>query len=233
MITGPIFRVELVSAARRRRYFALRVLYSAIILFVLWVTYESVAVRVARSGDQMRIAQMAEAAANFFYTFSWVQIIGILLVAPAMAVGTIATERERRTIEYLFTTDLSNVEIVLGKTIARLLLIGQLVLASLPILFIFRLLGGIPANLLAASFLISASTALVVTAISVCISVWSPRARDAAMRVYRVLAVLVLGPIVALPLLSMMGANSRLVLRILDAVNFLWEINPLVVLGQS
>jgi ABC-type transport system involved in multi-copper enzyme maturation permease subunit len=235
MITGPIFRVEMVSAARRRRYFTLRVLYSAIILFVLWVTYESAAVRLARNGagGHVPISQTAETAATFFYTFSWIQIAGILLVAPAMAVGTIATERERRTIEYLFTTDLSNIEIVLGKTVARLLLIGQLVLASLPILFIFRLLGGIPANLLAASFLVSASTALIVTAISVCISVWSPRARDAAMRVYRALAVLVLGPVLALPLLALLGPTNPLVLRTLDAVRFLWEVNPLVVLGQA
>src|SRR5688572_2117752 len=111
MITGPIFRVELVSAARRRRYFALRVLYSPIILFVLWVTYEGVTQynSAPASGNPLRISQTAQAAATFFYTFSWVQVVGILLVAPAMAVGTIATERERRTIEYLFTTDLSNV----------------------------------------------------------------------------------------------------------------------------
>ena len=42
----------------------------------------------------------------FFLSFSWLQILLILLVGPAMAVGTIATERERRTIEYLFVTDL-------------------------------------------------------------------------------------------------------------------------------
>lgn len=135
MITGPIFRVELVSAARRRRYFALRVAYSLVILFVLWVTYENTAMNSARrGGSSSSINATANAAAAFFWSFSWVQVIGILLVAPAMAVGTIATERERRTIEYLFATDLSNLEIVLGKTAARLLLIGQLVLASLPVL---------------------------------------------------------------------------------------------------
>ena len=235
MITGPIFRVELVSAARRRRYFGLRVVYSAIILFVLWVTYENVTAynSFSSGGAASSISATANAAAAFFWSFSWVQLIGILLVAPAMAVGTIATERERRTIEYLFATDLSNLEIVLGKTAARLLLIGQLVLASLPILFIFRLLGGIPADLLAASFTIAASTALFVTSISVCVSVWSPRARDAAMRVYRALAVLLIGPPIVLPLLTMGAPNNWWAQQAATALGFLWDVNPLTVLFQS
>src|SRR5688500_338935 len=157
MITGPIFRVEMVSAARRRRYFVLRVIFAGLLLSILWMTFASsqYAVR-AGGGQRLSISELAEIATTFFLAFSWMQLVGMLAVAPAMAVGTIATERERRTIEYLFATDLSNVEIVLGKTVARLLLIGQMVLVSLPILFLFRLLGGIPANLLAASFLISA-----------------------------------------------------------------------------
>jgi ABC-type transport system involved in multi-copper enzyme maturation permease subunit len=234
MITGPIFRVELVSSARRRRYYALRILYSAIILFVLWVTYENVtAYNSFVGGTNSSIAQMARAAAAFFYTFSWVQLVGILLVAPAMAVGTIATERERRTIEYLFVSDLSDVEIVLGKTVARLMLTGQLLLVSLPILFIFRLMGGIPADLLTASFLIAAGTAVFVTAISVCISVWSPRVRDAAMRVYRALAVLFLGPMLLRPLLMLIGSTSWWADAASDALGFLLELNPLMILFNS
>jgi ABC-type transport system involved in multi-copper enzyme maturation permease subunit len=149
---GPIFRVELVSIARRRRYFALRVLYASLILMVLWMTYEST--NAFRYGTaHQSIQQAAALAAGFFISFSWLQLLAILFVGPAMAVGTIATERERRTIEYLFVTDLSNSEIVLGKTFARLTLMAQFVLVGLPILFLFRLLGGIPAEALLASFL--------------------------------------------------------------------------------
>src|SRR5262245_15114859 len=114
MLAGPIFRVEMVTAARRDRYFWLRVLYGAIILFVLWATYINVdlsATRAGQAGEGPSISERAEAAAMFFFAFSWVQLLGLLAVAPAMAVGTIATERERRTIEYLFATDLSNTEI--------------------------------------------------------------------------------------------------------------------------
>lgn len=235
MLLGPIFRVELVTTARRRRYFFLRVLYAAVILFILWVTYESAAsYQRYMSGGQTSIRQLAETAKAFFISFSWVQILGILAVAPAMAVGTIAAERERRTIEYLFATDLSNLEIILGKTIARVLLVGQFMLASLPILFLFRLLGGIPADLLAGSFLIAASTAIFLTAISVCVSVWTPRSRDAAMRVYRILAALLILP----PILSGFLAMGLLPPgpwrdSISVGLTFLLSLNPLWVLGMA
>jgi ABC-type transport system involved in multi-copper enzyme maturation permease subunit len=184
MLLGPIFRVELVSVARRRRYFVLRVLYALLILFVLWTTYSSA--YYLRSG-QPSIRASAMLAAGFFVSFSWLQVLSILLVGPAMAAGTIASERERRTIEYLFATDLSNTEIVLGKTVARLTLLGQFILVGLPILFLFRLMGGIPAEALLVTFLSAAGTAIMLTGLSIAISVWSPKARDAVGRIYALL----------------------------------------------
>ena len=195
MLLGPIFRVELVAVARRRRYFLLRVVYAFLILLVLWATCESVQV-LSAGRQRMSIRHAADLATRFFYSFSWLQMLAILAVGPAMAVGTIATERERRTIEYLFTTDLANHEIILGKLCARLALLGQFVLVGVPILYIFRLMGGIPASLLFTTLLLAASTSLLLAAISVCISVWSPRARDATVRVYLVLAALLFVPMI-------------------------------------
>ncbi len=233
MLLGPIFRVELVATARRRRYFLLRVLYAILILFVLWTAYESSSW--ARSGQgNVSIQHGATLAASFFYSFSWLQMLALLVVGPAMAVGTIASERERRTIEYLFATDLSNTEIVLGKTIARLMLIGQFVLVGLPILFMFRLMGGIPANLLLTTFLLAASTAMLLTALSICVSVWSARARDATVRIYVSLAALLFLPMIFKPLLGL-GTNSGTLLQVLctPIVDACLVINPLWTLANS
>jgi ABC-type transport system involved in multi-copper enzyme maturation permease subunit len=236
MLPGPIFKVEIVAAARRRRYFLMRVVFAALILCVLWATFASASAAYSRYGSDGRlsISQAAAMATNFFVAFTWMQLIGMLAVAPAMAVGTIAAERERRTIEYLFVTDLSNLEIVLGKTFARLLLIGQLALVSLPILFLFRLLGGIPADLLAASFLIAGSTALLVTAISVCVSVWSKRSRDATIRVYAVIAALLFVPLIALAMLGWQFSQYAWWQDYAEpALQFLVDLNPLAALGKS
>lgn len=203
MLLGPIFRVEMVCAARRRRYFVLRVIYGLFALFLLWACYTSLYAYSNSWQDGISIQQGAELGAAFFYSFSWLQALAVLAVGPAMAVGTIATERERRTIEYLFTTDLSNAEIVLGKLSARLCLLGQLLLVGLPILFLFRFLGGIPAKLLVVTFVFAGSTGLLVTSLSICVSVWSERARDATVRVY-----LLLGVLTILPMILTMSAMS-------------------------
>jgi hypothetical protein len=67
----------------------------------------------------------------------------------------------------------------------------------------------------------------------VCISVWSPRARDAAMRVYRALAVLFIGPLVLIPMLLLVSRNPAWLQRAVEWLGFLWDINPIIVLGKS
>lgn len=233
MLPGPIYRVELVTIARRRRYFVLRVIYAVLILFVLWATYSNTSyLRYGAGGNSIRNSAML--AAGFFLSFSWLQLLAVITVGPAMAVGTIATERERRTIEYLFTTDLSNAEIILGKTFARLTLLGQFVLVGLPVLFLFRMMGGIPAAALTASFLITASTAVMLTALSVCVSVWSPRARDATVRIYLLLIVLFLLPVILyafhqIDLIPDAVWNSFF----LPLAEFLGSINPFTILTRA
>ncbi len=188
MLAGPIFRVEMVTVARRRRYFLLRVAYGALALFILWTTYSASNQSFFYGSEATTSIQASQRlATNFFNAFTWLQMFAILIVGPAMAAGTIASERESRTIEYLFATDLSNSEIILGKTIARLCLLGQFVLVCLPILFIFRMLGGIGTELLLSTFLLAGSTAVLVTALGVCVSVWSSKSREATTRVYAIL----------------------------------------------
>jgi len=234
MLLGPTFRVELVSVARRRRYFVLRVVYAALILFVLWSSYSTARLWGAGDHREMSIQNVANLATTFFISFSWLQMLAILVVGPAMAAGTISLERERRTIEYLFTTDLANHEIILGKTFARLALLGQFVLVGLPILFLFRMLGGIPAKVLFATFLLGGSTAVLLTALSVCVSVWSPRARDAVVRIYLLLVAMIVLPIV-FQIPTGWGIFSSPVWLTLGKpiVDFLIRINPLWTLGRA
>lgn len=232
MLLGPIFRVEMVTASRRRRHFVLRTAYAALVLFVLWVTYSSSLF--ARGGAETSIQQMAMLAATFFQGFSWLQVLAILVVGPALAVGTIATERERRTIEFLFASHLSNAEIVLGKTIARLTILGQLLLVGLPILYLFRMLGGIPNEALLASFLCAMGAALLLTSLSICVSVWSPRVKDAAVRVYLLIIAMLLLPLILESLQYAKFVSRPIATAVIaPVVRSLLNLNPLWVLTRA
>lgn len=235
MLLGPIFQVELVSTSRRGRYFALRVLYGLLILLVLWFSYEtSQAFQSFNYEGQMSTQRSSQLASAFFHSFSYLQFLAILAAGPALASGTIASERERRTIEYLFVTDLSNFEIVVGKALARLLLLGKLIIVGLPILFIFRMLGGIPAGALVAVFLLSASSALLITSLGICVSVWSPKPRDAIVRSYVLLAALLTIPPIMDPLISSQWGGSDMWLYVLEPMfNVFRMLHPLAALSEA
>lgn len=232
MLLGPVFQTEMVANARRGRYFVLRGLFAAGLLICLWGTYQGVAGWRNDSG-QLSIQEAAELASNFFQSFAWLTMITAMVITPAIAAGAISSERERRTIEYLFATDLSNAEIVLSKLFGKLLLVGKLVLVALPVLAIFRLLGGIPGNLLVNYFAGLASTVTLLTVGSMCISVWTPRARDAIIRVYLVEAIVFVAPLILgswWTMITLGGGTGWLVNRIGDAINFSLAINPLTLL---
>lgn len=236
MLLGPVFNAEMVANGRRKRYFLLRVLFALGLLLCLWVCYLEAGNYGNRLG-QLSIDQAAGLASDFFWSFAWLTLLTALVVTPAIAAGAIASERERRTIEYLFATDLSNAEIVLSKLAGKLLLVGKLVLVALPVLAIFRLLGGIPGDLLVMYFAILASTVVMLTVGAIAISVWTPRARDAIIRVYLVEALVFVLPFLFGVTIFTIGLTGGLLGWLMDWLGFLltyfMQINPLLLLAQQ
>lgn len=196
MVFGPIFTYELLTHSRRSRYFVIRTLYGLVLLFSLLSSYD------AAYAASMDVNQVARFSSAFFSSFANLQLVAGLLLAPAMAAGTIATERERRTIEYLFVADLKNSEIVLGKLVARLLEVFALLLVGIPVLALAMLLGGIAPEALIVAMVITASSVVTAVAISTVISVFSKRAREAVTRAFLVLLVLLIVPAMLYPLRS-------------------------------
>ena len=166
-------------------------------------------------------------SASFFGVFSVLQLLAVVLLGPAMVAGTVASERERRTIEYLFASSLSNSEIVLGKLAARMIHVIYMILAGVPILALMMLLGGIAPEALLALTIITLCTVLTVSTLSIAVSVWSTRAREAVTRTYLVLFVLLVLPGVVLGVLSATGAADTSLVTILEP--FI-EANPFAIL---
>lgn len=146
------------------------------------VTYEST--RWSRVEGMISIREMSQIMAGFYITFAIGTVIGVIGITPAIVAGAISSERERRTIEYLFTTHLTNSEIILDKVLARLLTIGQMILVTLPILAILRFMGGVPGQMLLWHFVILFSTAMMCLALSLVASTWNERTRQAISNAY-------------------------------------------------
>jgi ABC-type transport system involved in multi-copper enzyme maturation permease subunit len=134
---GPHFYYDLIRIARKGRTTLLRCLYLIALLAGIWVIYQQPETGHVDRNDYARNAQ------NIGVTVIVLQYVVVLAVTPVYVCGAIIEEKKRRTLDLLFTTQLSNREIVLGKLGARYAHLAVVLLASLPLLVFVQLWGGI------------------------------------------------------------------------------------------
>jgi ABC-type transport system involved in multi-copper enzyme maturation permease subunit len=186
MLPGPVFNSELVTTARRARYYVIRFVYGMILLFFV--------VEVAGpwgnrreslwTGGEISISDMAEIGGMLFATFAGVQAAAVLILTPAIVAGVIADEKRRKTLHYLLTSRLSSAEIVLGKLFARLIHVGLFLAVGLPIMSMLSLFGGVEPLLVVMVYVGTTSTAVFLASLSLLISTVARRPREANSQVY-------------------------------------------------
>ncbi len=195
---GPLFYYELVRLARRGRSTLLRCAYVVAVYGALFYAYH----QRFPAHDVMRApfaspgfvgpADMARLAEGFVSSILWVQTLAIFALTPPYLSGAIVQEKEKRTLELLLTTHLTDREIVLGKLLARAAHLGGILLAGLPLLALTQLWGGVDFNLLLAAFLATGLNLLAVGAICVYCSTHSHTSTAALFSSYG-LSVILLG----------------------------------------
>jgi ABC-type transport system involved in multi-copper enzyme maturation permease subunit len=183
MPLGPVFNAELLTTARRPRNYVIRFLYGLVILCQVYLSYQSNSWRLYGSG-QLSIQEMASFAQTIFNTFAILQAVVILLLTPALVGGAIADEKQRKTLHYLLTSQLSGAEIVIGKLAARLLQVFVLVALGLPVVSLVGLFGGIDYQILLFAYASTCSTIYFLATASILVSVYARRPREAISLLY-------------------------------------------------
>lgn len=130
---NPVLWRELRARFRGPRAYSLITAYLVFILGLAFAVY--------RQGldDGAAAAQIGQA---LFGALLLAQLIGILLVAPALTMAALSGEVERRTYELLLATPLSGMAIVRGKLGAALAFLLVLLASGLPFLGLAWSLGG-------------------------------------------------------------------------------------------
>ncbi len=138
MLAGPLFSREVLIAPRQMKHFLMRSGYIAG-LFVLMYT----AGQVTFGWQSVRtVGATARFGAFVFQVFSLVQLTLVMAFSLLAAAGSVAQEKDRRTLILLLMTDLRDRELVGGKLLASLLSVLVLIAASVPVFFIVSMLGG-------------------------------------------------------------------------------------------
>ena len=188
MFLGPVFSFELLTLARRRRYYLIRFVYGLILLLIVWKCYPSPEENVLPPGvkgnETLSIERSAMLGRAIFLGVATAQSIAVLMLTPALVAGVIADEKMRKTLHYLMASSLGSAEIILGKLGSRLITTAVYLMLALPILAILGFLGGVDPNDVFLLFLASGSTAYLLASYSVLVSVHARRPREAVTSVY-------------------------------------------------
>ena len=160
--TNPIVVRLVEGGGRRTRDLYLRSGYLGILAVILIF---------GLIGPTTTMKDLAQRGANAFTIIAFGQVALICLLTPVFMAGAIAQESNPRTWDILLTTPLNNLQIVLGTLFGRLFFILALLVSTLPLFATTQLFGGVPPLAVLLSYAIAVSSAILVGAIAVTLSV--------------------------------------------------------------
>ena len=174
----PVFAFESLAATRRWQVYALRCVYVGLLLLGLTLTWGP-SDRTIHS-----LAEVATIAGVFFRTLIAVQLVVVLLAAPAATASAVCVDKARGTLLHAFVTDLTDREIVLGKLGARLAPVLALMACGLPVLALGSFLGGIDLIAALGAELVTVGTAVVCCSLALLASVLARKPHQALLLAY-------------------------------------------------
>src|SRR5262249_27721071 len=118
---GPVFAYEWLTASRRWQGYALR----SLLVLLLLLGLSGVWLGSHDGAGELSVQQLAEIGRGF-YAVTTLIVLGLVgLAAPAATAGAICLDKARGNLTLLFSTDLTDAEIVLGKLAARVVADGR------------------------------------------------------------------------------------------------------------
>lgn len=168
MLVGPVFTRELVTAPRRVRLYVLRAVYGAAALVLMstaWLVLAGTQV-VRNTGDLARFGGIV------FQILAPLQLALAVFFSALAAASAVAQEKDRRTLDLLLMTRLSDMELVLGKLLAALLNVLMLLAVALPLLVFTMLFGGVAVQQVLRVALVTLASALAAGSLGSTIALW-------------------------------------------------------------
>jgi ABC-type Na+ efflux pump permease subunit len=167
-LIGPIFTREAAIAPRRASFFVARTLFVGT-LFGLTLTAWQLLVGSQRLESVGDLAWFGAAA---FQILARLQLAVALPFSALLVASAVALEKDRKTLDLLLLTNLSNSDLVLGKLLAGMLSVVLLVVAALPLLMIIALLGGVSNGQILRVQAVTLASALLAGSLGSTIALW-------------------------------------------------------------
>jgi ABC-type transport system involved in multi-copper enzyme maturation permease subunit len=241
MFGGPVLFIELLLGSRRNRLYIFRFIYAGWLLLQFGFLYLSYLFDALAAGLPFSrppdIDVTAQFATHYVQLFVIQQLILLTLATPALAAGAITEEKERGTLQYLLTAELSTTEIVVGKLLGRMAGVLTIFLAGVPFLCFVATFTGMGFLGVLVVLLQTVLATFALAAASVLASVWARQTRDAVLSLYAIggllwaAAALVISLAFPAPLAVATGSSTPLralsaPARVLQAFDPVYVLDP-------
>jgi hypothetical protein len=158
---------ELLELARRRTAFVLRTGFAALLGAIVIGGFSVSVDREAEAANML-----AYKTFSLFYGATWMQAIVVLAISSFLGVASAQSERRNRTLGLLLLSRLHYWEIVVGKAVALLGLVGMIVIVGLPLFGLIGWAGGLDYAWLARSAVLWPVLALLGLALGLAFGFW-------------------------------------------------------------
>jgi len=215
---GPIFEREVVVLPRRAKHFFGRWVY-AIALFSLictaWLLLTGIQ-PVRNVGDFARFGTL------IFQFLAPLQLLVLSFMAAIAAANVVAHEKDRRTMDLLLLTSLSNAQVVVGKIAGGLMPVWNWFFSGLPVAMLVPLLGGATVEQVVQCQLLTAAAILASGALGATMAFWREKTFQAiALTLLVIVLWLALGEVVAGGWIAMIPAEAA---RWLSPARAIWSL---------
>jgi ABC-type transport system involved in multi-copper enzyme maturation permease subunit len=173
---GPIFGKELRATARRKRSYALRVMYLGALLLALLVAWSSTSNPIYATSVAAQAQAQAQMGQMFFAFFCVFSATAMAVLGPVLTSTAISAERLGKTLHVLLMTPVTAWQIISGKLFSRLLVALTLIGLSLPALALVRLLGGVELGQMVGIVCLCVATVMATASIGLLLSTFMNRA---------------------------------------------------------
>jgi ABC-type transport system involved in multi-copper enzyme maturation permease subunit len=201
VLAGPLFRREILINPRPLKHYLLRAGY-VLALFVLMYTAGQATIGWQALND---VGDSAKFGTFLFSLFAVVQLTLVIAASLLAGSGSVAQEKDKRTLVLLLMTDLNSIELVVGKLLSALLTVFTLIAVSLPVFALVHTLGGFSMRQVLWVEIICVAASLAAGAWGVLVAFWREKT-------FQTLAISVLGSALFLGLLELgvvaAGADS-------------------------
>lgn len=137
-----ITRKELIGGGRAAKWYVLRAGFLIVLCLVTVPAIFAIANEIARTPGFKSFSRGGE----YTLSFGLLELAMIALLAPALSITSVASEKASGILELLHVANVSPRQVVFGKLVSRVALLSLFIVSSLPLLFVGTVLGGVGAE---------------------------------------------------------------------------------------